>query len=248
MEDPFAFPVWVNANSEEEPPLLSRRQAIERGVWLFGALVIGKVFGFGDLKEKPPTPFSNNRNTATPDYLTFNYTNPSEEHSPSELREYINRIDHETLGVSPERLQEVLYELIEYDEAHEEVRFTPQGIAAYAAHGIRESRFKNTAVGDGGKAKWWFQYHGGRQNGMDDPHSDEDQVEHSIFDMRRDSDHMQNYDMLAAMQDTNMSLEEVVTEGYKWLRPRKWINGEISQEEGGETWAIAEAIYEDMTR
>ena len=42
-----------------------------------------------------------------------------------------------------------------------------------------------------------------------------------------------------------MSLEEVVTQGYKWLRPKAFNEGKATPA-GGHRWSMAQDIYNDM--
>jgi len=160
-----------------------------------------------------------------------------------QLREYVANINQDVNGVEAQRIQDVLNLVIDYAETHD-LKLTQQGLAAYIAHGISESNLINRQIGDGGLALGWFQYHGNRQDGMG--FSDEEQVAHSFEDMASDSKEVNGFHhMLTAVQDPNMSLEDVVTQGYKWLRPKAFNEGKATPA-GGHRWSMAQNIYNDM--
>lgn len=158
-----------------------------------------------------------------------------------ELRQAASLLTENVGSVSAGEVQVFIEEFIVASQERGMVP-TVQGMAAYLAHISSESDFRADAVGDNGHSHGIFQAQGGRREGL--PADRPSQIRFSFDDMVRDGAAM-GHNLIGMMQDPNITLDQIVEEGFDWLRPQAHLDNDWDKKQ--HRFDLAERIFVDLT-
>ena len=178
-----------------------------------------------------------------------------EQRAAEQKERFLNNLNKNVKGVPVERIKE-LFVLLQSEAVSRGLQITDQGYVAAITHAIGESSIRPTARGGAGEGGIW-QWKGNRANGPDGKPADlstlEGNVKHFFYDASRDSNFLED------IQNPDLELHEMVTEGYRYERPSSWFNPKAlapdpplnrrseRDQAGTFRWGVAEDIWEDLT-